>query len=119
MSFEESPTPEEGEKISNYAEAIDYLRREGEGGAKCGPFQDFVEREEKKVENHIQGLELAFRLAAVYYMAGFKEYALESLEEIEETEKYIAEETDLFTRLRKIKEKMKSDQEIEIEFLDE
>jgi hypothetical protein len=119
MSFEELPTPEKEKKISNYTEAIEYLKKEGEDGAKSEPFQNFVEQEENKVENHIQGLELAFRLAVVYYIAGFKDYALESFGEIEEAEDYIMEETDLFARLRKVKEGMEADQEIGTEFFNE
>lgn len=119
MSFEELPAPEKEKKISNYTEAIEYLKKEGEDGAKSEQFQNFIEQEENKVGNHIQALELAFRLAVVYYMVGFKDYALESLREIEEAGDYITEETDLFTRLIKIKQKMETDQKIEIDFFNE
>ena len=119
MPFEEFPTPEEEKKISNYAEAIEYLKKEGEGGARSELFQNFIEQREDKVESHIQALELAFRLAVLYYMAGFKEYALESLRGIEETEDYITEETGLFARLGEVKKKMETDQVIEIDFFDE
>lgn len=119
MSFEELPMPEKEEKISNYIEAVEYLKKEGGAGAKSEPFQDFVKQEENKVKNHIQSLELALHLAVIYYLAGFKDYALESLEEIEETKDYIVEETDLFARLKEIKEKMEANQEIEIEFFND
>lgn len=116
--FEKGKEKKEKE-ISSYREAFAYLKITGEDGAKSESFQNFIEQEENKVTNHIQAIELAFRLAVVYHMAGFKDYALESLREIEETEDYVKEENDLFARVREVKQKMEAGQEIEIYFFDE
>lgn len=121
MSFE-NPVFEEGkeqkeEGTFSYREASDYLREAGEDGAKSESFQKFVKQKEEEadaVDNHVPRLVMSLRMAVVYYLSGFREYAIESLEEIEEAD--ITEY--LRAGIEEIKEKMETNEEIKSDSFD-
>lgn len=121
MSFENPAFEEEREKkekeIFGYEDAVDYLIGTGEDGAKSEPFQKFVEQKQEEtdaINDHVPRLVMSLRMAAVYYLAGFREYAMESLEEIEEAD--MAE--DLRAGIEEIKEKMEAGEKIGSDFFD-
>jgi len=108
MSFETIPEPEK-EKIGTFEEALAFLLREGEPGARMAAFQDFVAGEEEKVGTPVQTLELAFRMAELYYNSGFKAYALECFRELEEAGDYEGREADLSDRAREFADRIEAE----------
>lgn len=122
IRLSENPAFGEGKEkkekeISSYREAVDCLKETGEDGAKSEPFQNFVEQKQEEadaIDNHAPRLVMSMRMAVVYYLAGFREYAVESLEEMEEAD--MAE--DQRAGIEEIKKKIEAGEEIGSDFFD-
>lgn len=107
MSFESfyGNTEDDKEKLPERVEIISMLKNRGiEDPEVKASLIKYVEAQELLIDNledNEERIEVTLHMAEIYFEGGYKEYAIESLEEIMETN--VSEE--LFERIRNIYER--------------